>query len=365
MAIFIFLLNFIFLLFISIKVLGKYYKPSYRNELLDAFRGLLAPLVFIHHFILTYYWKTEGGWARPNDRLVSNLGSIPVSLFFMITGYLFIKKISSTKVSWVQLLINRVLRVYPMYLLLIILIYITFLCLNKHTTNYHDVINSLRHGFSFILSPISGFNIGRVIAGAQWTLAYEAIFYFSLPIIYILISRKLSLISIVSSIPFFFVLNYFHKNTIIFNKLFILFAIGGACWYFSEKYSKIINSSLAGLLSLIITTLSFLLTDSYSYAQMIIVGMLFILVCSGNDMLGLLRAKGLVVLGDMSYSFYLTHGIIIYYAFSVFKLQETSLPYLYTFSALLPVIMALIILLSYFTNKIIEQPFIRLSRKIK
>ncbi|EPF4178264.1 hypothetical protein ACSSEF_004508 [Escherichia albertii] len=51
-----------------------------RNLTIDGFRGLLAPMVLLHHFTLTYNWKVEGAWMVHN-LFVGNLGSIPVSLF--------------------------------------------------------------------------------------------------------------------------------------------------------------------------------------------------------------------------------------------------------------------------------------------
>ncbi len=64
-----------------------------RSSPIDAVRGLLATSVVCHHFIVTYYWKVNGVWDRPKSDLLNNMGAVPVSLFFMITGFLFFGKI--------------------------------------------------------------------------------------------------------------------------------------------------------------------------------------------------------------------------------------------------------------------------------
>lgn len=63
-----------------------------RSSPIDALRGLLATAVVCHHFIVTYYWKVDGSWVRPESDVLNNMGVVPVSLFFMITGFLFLEK---------------------------------------------------------------------------------------------------------------------------------------------------------------------------------------------------------------------------------------------------------------------------------
>ncbi|WP_155519215.1 acyltransferase family protein, partial [Lactobacillus delbrueckii] len=60
-----------------------------RSSPIDALRGLLATSVVCHHFVVTYHWKVSGVWERPQSAILNNMGVVPVSLFFMITGFLF------------------------------------------------------------------------------------------------------------------------------------------------------------------------------------------------------------------------------------------------------------------------------------
>ncbi|EIT3801845.1 acyltransferase [Escherichia coli] len=147
-----------------------------RNLTIDGFRGLLAPMVLLHHFTLTYNWKVEGAWMVHN-LFVGNLGSIPVSLFFMITGYLFIGKISKGVSSWPELAVGRIFRIYPLYILMLAIIYSVYFVTYEGETSFSSLVKSLAAGIAFFLQPINGYNIGRSISGVQWTLFYEALFY--------------------------------------------------------------------------------------------------------------------------------------------------------------------------------------------
>ena len=66
---------------------------SNRTSTVDGLRGILALSVMAHHFYITYIWKTAGDWEKPESIVIDNFGAVAVSLFFLITGYLFISKI--------------------------------------------------------------------------------------------------------------------------------------------------------------------------------------------------------------------------------------------------------------------------------
>lgn len=71
-----------------------------RSSPIDALRGLLATAVVCHHFVVTYYWKLNGSWVRPESDILNNMGVVPVSLFFMITGFLFFGKVYRKNPDW-------------------------------------------------------------------------------------------------------------------------------------------------------------------------------------------------------------------------------------------------------------------------
>ena len=163
-----------------------------RSSPLDALRGILATAVVCLHFVLTYHLKAEGQWREPDSDLLYNMGVVPVSLFFMITGYLFFGKVYRRTPDWGELLRSRVLRVMPLYLCVVAVV-VLFTLIRTHFV--------IADGQRFMLELLSwelfsGFTLngleesGWMTAGAHWTLRYEALFYLALPIIAALFNRR-------------------------------------------------------------------------------------------------------------------------------------------------------------------------------
>lgn len=51
--------------------------------------GLLSFTVFVFHLVLTHGFIETSIWSNPSSRFYALLGPVAVSLFFMITGFLF------------------------------------------------------------------------------------------------------------------------------------------------------------------------------------------------------------------------------------------------------------------------------------
>jgi peptidoglycan/LPS O-acetylase OafA/YrhL len=50
----------------------------------------------------------------------------------------------------------------------------------------------------------------------------------------------------------------------------------------------------------------------YSPAEFWLLAVVFVFIVAGNDFFGLLSSKGVFLLGSVSYSFYITHGIVLF-----------------------------------------------------
>ncbi|MGA9243769.1 MAG: hypothetical protein WBW03_17520, partial [Silvibacterium sp.] len=50
----------------------------------------------------------------------------------------------------------------------------------------------------------------------------------------------------------------------------------------------------------------------YSPAEFLLLGVVFVFVVAGNDFFGLLSSRAAFLLGTVSYSFYITHGIVLF-----------------------------------------------------
>ncbi len=306
---------------------------SEKHQSISGLRGYLAFFVFIHHAILYYYFLRNNQWNIPDSRLFNHFGEISVVLFFMITSFLFTSKLlnQNTKIDWIQLFTSRVLRIYPAFLVLcvfqIILIFFMghFQFSEPPLTVFKEIIIWL--GFSIIdYLPINGYkDTNLMTANVLWTIRYEWVFYFALPILSIIISKNKPKIWLVLVTSFIMVTI---ANYIKLQPVFIYAFAGGALAailinnnYINQIANKTITSLLI-LACLSIVTVGF--DTAYSIAPICILTLAFIGIAGGNDLFGLLTLKTSRLLGQLSYSIYLLHGIMLYFVFIIVITPEKA-----------------------------------------
>jgi len=92
----------------------------------------------------------------------------------------------------------------------------------------------------------------------------------------------------------------------------------------------------------------------------------FILIALGNDLFGFLKSKHLKLMGEISYSTYLLHGILIYISVHfVYGLEATKSLSEQGFCWLMLAVTPFLIGVSFITYYFIEKPFIERSKKIR
>ncbi len=330
---------------------------SNRTSTVDGLRGILALSVMAHHFYITYIWKTAGDWEKPESIVIDNFGAVAVSLFFLITGYLFISKIRKDKVSWKQLYISRIKRIVPLYLFVFLFILaITLLNVQITASNFTEFLKWVSDWIFFKGGSFQNFESGRVIAGVHWTLIYEWKFYFALPLIFAIWQQKIP--KWLSSILFiaFIIYVFKHKS----HHVYALFFLSIPAVLYKDRFKQFMQTKPA-ITHIVVCTLSIIalfLTEAYSWPQMLSLAVIFSFIVCGYSF-GVLNHKGLKVLGEISYSIYLVHGLVLYILFTVINivdLKTISLEkyYLFFFPAAL-----LVSIVSLFTYKFIEFPFLR------
>jgi peptidoglycan/LPS O-acetylase OafA/YrhL len=101
--------------------------PARRFATLDGLRGYAAFLVFIGHASTWVVYARTGVATYPASRLYRHFGESSVALFFMITGLLFWSKVidgRSRPLDWRRLYVSRVLRLFPLFVVLVALLWI-------------------------------------------------------------------------------------------------------------------------------------------------------------------------------------------------------------------------------------------------
>jgi len=167
-------------------------KTLLRSSPIDALRGVLATAVVCHHFVVTYYWKLNGSWVRPESDVLNNMGVVPVSLFFMITGFLFFGKIYRKTPDWVTILRSRVQRIMPLYIFVMLIVFTISLGKTNFVIEFGGLGKEILKWGLFLGGTFNGFaDSVHITAGAHWTLRYEWLFYISLPLIAAVFNRRL------------------------------------------------------------------------------------------------------------------------------------------------------------------------------
>jgi peptidoglycan/LPS O-acetylase OafA/YrhL len=341
-----------------------------RHVTIDGIRGLLAIAVFIHHFVVTWGWKTTGIWTRPEAIFFHNYGKVGVAIFFMITGFLFIEKlITSEMVDWKKLYKSRVCRIVPLYYFSVLLILLLVLHQSNYLLNvsYTQLIQETLLWLGSHGKLLNGFVDTRHInAGVDWTLKYEWLFYFTLPLLLLILKRipKAGGAMLIVLCSLLFIYPYILYS--IQSRFLILFAIGGIGAYL-KKHSSTFTANLKSKLHSSISSCLLIASVFYPFTltagHLLIMAAFFMYIILGNDLFGLLSSKPSILLGEISYSIYLLHGIILFTAFTTLNLFDIKSLLLEQYLFLMPTIGGIVVLASAFSYKLIEQPFINVGKQ--
>ena len=337
---------------------------------IDGVRGFLALFVVFHHFIIVYYWKVEGAWQRPPEDIFQNYGKVGVVIFFMITGYLFFAKINNKErpINWILMFKSRLFRILPLYIFALLIITLIVFNNSNYQLNISPamLVKDLAKWGLFIGGTINGFLDTRVIiAGVDWTLKYEWLFYFSLPII-ALVGKKVGVFGLIVLV-LISVFGYFIPVSFLYfsSEFLIYFSIGAMTSCISKGFMLHIakRSFLISTINTILITLVLTYPNTLDFIHVIMISVLFIFIAAGNTLFGLLSLRASVVLGEISYSIYLLHGIILYVIFTAHSPVSLSDLLVDEFMYFMPPISAIIVLVSAFTYLYIEKPSIEFGRK--
>lgn len=359
-------------------VLTSFFNEKKTNDRfvnIDGLRGFLALGVYIHHTTIWYQYIQTDIWDKPKSNLYTQFGNAGVMFFFMITSFLFVTKLINHKESnfdWQKFFIARFFRLFPMYFVFVIIIFSTVFFITNWNLNvsYSNLSISIFKWLTFTTlgaSEINNYEFTNLIpAEVNWSLPYEWFFYFSLPIISLfLLKKKPAFIYIFFSSLFVmgFIIGKFD------NAHLLLVFIGGAIAPFIIKYSKSKLNYNNLVFTIMVLFAFFTLTyfdTSKSLIYKIILTFIFTLIALGNNIFGLLKSNLFKFLGDISYSTYLLHGIILFIIFKLVIGTENSKNLTETeYISIIFLITPIVIILSYLGYRFIEKPFIVYARKIK
>jgi len=362
----------IFIALITLKVIlriSPYFEKPKQYETIEGLRGFLAFFVFIHHASIWYFYSHGSPWQTPPSTLFWFLGSGSVVMFFMVTAFLFFSILINSKdkpIDWLKFFISRFLRIAPLYYFLVFCMF--FLVIIQTGFNLiqplPDLIEDVIHWFMLsllTLQNINGVDTEIILSSVLWTLPYEWMFYFLLPLFELAIFRKK-----IPKYVFIFVLlglALLIKN-MNFAVFFAFFCGAIAAWITKSNYlicfsqKKVSSIVVIFLLSLLIIFEA----KPFSIISICTLFACFVLIAGGTDLFGLLKLPTAKMLGNISFGIYLSHMMVLYI---IFKLiigvevisQLSAMGYCLLILSLVPIL----VYICYLTYRLIELPFMSKS----
>lgn len=326
-------------------------------ESVQFLRGIAAFGVMLSH---------SSGLMLPKTNIlqpISIFGSAGIYVFFIISGFIIPYSMHQNNYSprhFKNLMLRRIVRIEPTYIICIAMIiglyYFTYF-FSMHT--FAGIVpldwgNVLGH-----IGYINAFTHRPWLSPVFWTLAIEFEYYILIGLVFSLVTssnKKVLLTSNILLLATFYLTPYLNGDSFnIYNAYifyFISFFLMGIA-LFLKRVDKITNAEFIVLIIL----------DSAVCAQNFGFSVLMVCIFSLLSIVFIKRvpSKILLWLGTISYSLYLTHGIVVG-RFMDLTGRLTKGNYL---GLRLLLCLVASVLFAYVYYLLFEKPFIKLSKRIK
>ncbi|HFT7639868.1 acyltransferase family protein [Citrobacter freundii] len=348
-------------------------------ESLQILRGLAAFAVVLYHYNL--YLVPNGPEREIPDKLFG-WGAIGVDLFFVISGFIMVfvtaDKVSGIKTS-IDFIINRLVRVLPTYY---IILFLTIFCiggidliLNINLDSDPNLASALTFN-PYIPETAPLYIPDNGLYNIRWTLNYEIYFYLAFSIC-LMFKPRIILLFFWFMIPIIFSIYSLHTFTLltegynfesiklrfITNPIILEFGVGILSGYAYRRlrHCDYLKHGLISicLVVIIVTGIALGALKAYSLLSALSFFFLVTLFSIQSDKIIKFTPKVFVVLGDISFSWYLLHTPLLYIASLHFdKRFPGAINSFYGFFGLL----LLSIVLAWLSHRYIE---VRLTNRIK
>lgn len=292
-----------------------------QSAFLDAFRYLAALLVCLHHSLGPFYHD----WYFPLSRSAfSNLGSIGVAAFFLLSGFLIAytivrKGLDRGRYGFGTYVVERSVRIYLVFLpALLLAVAVNFINL----TFVHDNVPSMEFFTAenfwvtlFMLNgvePFSGHSEIMPFIGPAWTINYEFWQYILLGALMLSLEKSPAWLSwLVRVVVFTAVILLVHQLPG-FRDLALVWCTGAAVAFvflspYFERFGAVVSTALAA------TAILWFQGGEQGLMASILVTLLLVALFAGQH---LAIPRSLVAtasfLAGYSYSLYLTHVIVVW-----------------------------------------------------
>ncbi|WP_322042752.1 acyltransferase [Paraburkholderia sp. J67] len=340
---------------------------------IDGLRGYLAFFVFIHHSCVWYFYLKTSEWQNPPSNFFIHFGQSSVTLFFMITGFLFSTKIIEDRrkgIDWVKLYVSRILRLAPLYLFTMVLLFMMVAVISAFTLNESPVAlaaGALKWlGFTIFGAPdLNGVDgTAGIVAGVTWSLCYEWMFYLCLPLLSVAFG-------VIPPIPALLIalIGVWGFATMPGSLVHVMAFVSGAVSALLVRqpaFTRIAarrSSSVVVIVALAIAITFF--PTAYSRFPFILLSVSFALVAGGATLFGALSSTLSRTLGEMAYSLYLLHGFVLFTFFNfIIGRRHASLLSPSGYWLLILAVTPVLVVICFATFRLIEKPSMQYTARV-
>ncbi len=362
---------------------------------LNEIRAIAALCVLFHHVEL-YKFRDQlpSLYHTFLKTFISELGKNGVYIFFVLSGFLITyllleEKRVKTKINLKKFYIRRLLRIWPLYYLIIFIAFFLippaagFFESMQHEAHYFRLVKLLQNDFwtplllFMVFLPNLALKLKPAVVGASqaWSVGVEEQFYLIWPNIVNLVKSKYLAIPfiIIISLPYWAIpikpsnpelaanIKYFTDLVPIH-----IMGIGALAAFLLFQFPKVFATIFTNPILFMINTIFLGILMSSGYDKVLlgtVVALEIIFIIQTNFKINL-RNSILNKLGEISYGIYMFHPIAMYLVYSFFNsvvpLKSNVVAYnIAVYSS----IIGLTLILSYTSYHYFEKRFIRIKNK--
>lgn len=298
-----------------------------RFAAIDGLRGVLATAVFVSHTVAAHGWFTHGRWQWSGNPVLDHCGQTAVALFFMITGFLFTLKAAAPRLDWAALYRSRAARLWPLYAVVVCLVFVLALA---HTgfvprAPLPVLLRQFAQWLAFVCfgrPDVNGLSLTwTLIAGVNWSLKYEAIFYvFGVPVLHLCaraLRPRAALAAALALLAAVLAWRVRAQDTADYKLWTAHFLCGIAvaqAWSWPPARALIMHAAFRWGAALAFVMLP-VWPDAWDWPAVLATLVVFAAVAGGGSVQGLLLARPARWLGEVSYGIYLLHGLLLWSVF--------------------------------------------------
>lgn len=315
---------------------------------MEGLRGFAVSLVFlVHYTTLINPWLDPASLTAALSQGARGLGNTGVDLFFVLSGYLIYGHLIAREVPFVAYFRRRIQRIYPTFLTMFAIYAALSLAAPAHSKIPHGFLPAAQYLAENVLLLPGAFPIEPMITVA-WSLSYEMVYYLATPLVIVglgmrhwsPLARCILILGIAAAGT-----EWQHLEG--GDLRWIMFLSGALLFETADKLAGKIADIAAplALLSGFYLTYTLRGVDGTGPLRIWILFAAFYLLC-----LGCFTGRGLAtraacwaplrLLGNMSYSYYLIHGLTLLPVFAALNRAFPQVGGAALFWALLPLAFA-------------------------